>query len=296
MWLALGILRVIAMLPFRWQLRAGRMLGRLLWLLPFKNKQYARINLKLCFPELGDTERKRLLRDNIINLGVSLVEMAAAWWATDATLSGLARVDGLEHLRAAVKQGKGVLLLSAHFTNLELGGRLLRTHIDFAVLYRHMKNPLADIIMKRGRQRHYHAVIHRNDIRAMLRSLKQGLPVWYAPDQNYAGDHRVFVNFFNIPASSNSATSRVAKLSGAPVVPFFQHRLPDDQGYQLTILPAMDDFPSGDAVADTQRISDVIEQQVRKVPEQYLWVQRRFRDRPDNAPYLYTDRKQASTS
>lgn len=280
-------MRVIAMLPFRWQLKIGRLIGWVLLLLPFKNKSYARTNLKLCFPELSVAERRQLLRRNIINLGVSLVEMAAAWWATDETLRGLAKVEGLEHLQAAVKQGKGVLLLSAHFTNLELGGRLLREYIDFAVLYRHMKNPLADLVMKRGRQRHYHDVIHRDDTRTMLRNLKQGLPVWYAPDQNYAGDHGVFINFFNIPASSNSATSRVAKMSGAPVVPFFQHRLPDDQGYQLTILPVLEGFPSGDAVADTQRISDHVQEFIRRTPEQYLWVQRRFRDRPPGDPYLY---------
>jgi len=289
-WLVLGLMWLVAKLPFPFQMRIGQFMGWVLWVIPLKNRKTAHINLRLCFPELNEKARKKLLRQHIDSLGKSMVEIAMAWWSSDAHLAHLAKVDGLEHAQKALEKGKGIILLSAHFTHLEIGGRLLHPYLPIDVVYRHMTNPLFDLVMRRARERLFHKALHRDDIRGLLRSLKDRAPVWYAPDQNYRGKGSVFVNFFNIPAASNSATSRIAKMSGAPVVPFFQYRLPGNEGYQLEILPELENFPSDDPVQDTQRISDIIEKQIRKNPEQYLWVQRRFRDRPSGENYLYSDR------
>ena len=289
-WLVLALMRLVAALPYGLQMAIGAGLGWILWVVPLKNRETARINLRLCFPEMNEREREKLLRHHMDSLGKSVVEIAMAWWSSDRKLAPLAQIEGLEHARKALAQGKGIILLSAHFTNLEIGGRLLHPHLPIDVVYRHMTNPLFDLVMRRARERLFNKAIHRDDIRALIRSLKEGAPVWYAPDQNYRGKGSVFVNFFNIPAASNSATSRITKMSGAPVVPFFQYRLPGSQGYKLEILPMIENFPSDDPVNDTQRISDIIEQQIRKVPEQYLWVQRRFRDRPEGESYFYSNR------
>ncbi len=279
-------MRLATALPHRLQLGMGRVFGVILWALPLPQKRIARINLGLCFPELSGTERARLLRRHMLSLGISIVELAASWWAKDRRLQALARVEGLEHLQRALAQGRGALLLSAHFTTLEIGGRLLSLEQPFAVMYRDQKNRLFDAVVLRGRERHFARAIHRNDVRGLLRALKDGLPVWYAPDQNYAGIQSVFAPFFDIPAATNTATARLARTSGAPVVPFFPERLPDGR-YCLRILPALEEFPSNDVVEDTARVNRIIEEQVRRVPEQYFWVHRRFKNRPAGEPRYY---------
>jgi len=280
-------MRVAAVLPYPAQRALGATLGMVLWPLPFPQKRVARINLELCFPDLSPKERSRLLRRHYRALGMGVVELAVSWWGSERRLAGLGRVDGLEHLQAALARGKGVLLLSAHFTTLEMGGRLLARHTPFAVMYRDQKNRLFDAVMLRGRQRNFHAAVHRNDVRGLLRCLKQNLPVWYAPDQNFAGLQSVFAPFCGIAAATSSATARLARTSGAAVVPFFQERLPGLQGYRLRILPALEDFPGEDLVAATARVNALIEDQVRRVPEQYFWVHRRFKTRPATEPGYY---------
>lgn len=285
-WLALGLLRLAATLPGPMQRGLARALGTTLWLLPLPQKQVARTNLRLCFPELSASEHRRLLRHHLQSLGMSVVELAVSWWAPHRRLAQMAEVQGLEHLERARAKGKGVLLLSAHFTTMEIGGHLLSLHVPVAVMYRHQKNALFDAVMLRGRERNSTRIIHRNDVRGMLRALKDGLPVWYAPDQNYAGPQSVFAPFCGIPAATSSATARLARASGAPVVPFFPERLPNGR-YRLHILPPLEGFPTDDVVEDTARINHVIEQQVRRMPEQYLWVHRRFKNRPAGEPRYY---------
>jgi len=209
------------------------------------------------------------------------------WWTPTDKLILLFQLQGKEYLDAALAKGKGVILLSAHFTTLEIGGRLLAINTPFHVLYRSHKNPLFEAIMHQARSTHFEKAIPRNDMRGMIKSLKANTPVWYAPDQDFGRKNAVFVPFFNIPAATITSTSRLAKITGAQVVPFFQQRLPHDQGYQLNLLPALDNFPCGDDKIDTRRINEIIEQQIRKQPEQYLWVHRRFKTRPEGESGLY---------
>jgi KDO2-lipid IV(A) lauroyltransferase len=202
-------------------------------------------------------------------------------------LEPLATIHGLEHLQAAMREGNGVILLSAHFTTLEIGGRLLARHVPFHVLYREHKHPVIEHIMGRARTRLYEKAIPRGDMSGLLGSLKQGRAVWFAPDQDHGTSNSVFVNFFGIPAATITATSRIAQISQARIVPFFPRRLPGAEGYVLDILPPLEAFPGHDQQADTQRLSNIIEQQIKNCPEQYLWVHRRFKSRPDGAPPVY---------
>lgn len=286
--MALGWLA--AQLPFRLQILVGCGLGTLAYYLMPSRRRIARTNLGLCFPELDTDARRALLREHFRSLGLGVIETAMSWWTPTQKLHGLAHLEGLEHLHTALATGRGVILLSAHFTTLEIGGRLLSLQAPFHVLYRRHKNAAFEAVMQRARARHFEKAISRDDMRSMLKSLKANIPVWYAPDQNYGAEHSIFVSFFNIPASTITATTRLARISGAQIVPFFQERLPGADGYRLRLYPALEHFPTDDEAADTQRINDLIEAEIRKIPAQYLWAHRRFKTRPPGAAPIYKGR------
>ncbi len=286
-WLGLGLMWCLAQLPFAWQLAIGRGLGLLSERVSPRRKRIAAINLALCFPDKSEAERRALLHGHFVSLGIGAVETAMSWWTPAARLRKRVQIEGLEHLQRAHEAGKGVILLSGHFTTLEIGGRLLALHAPFHVHYREHKNPVFEAVMKRAREARFEKAIPRGNMRAMVRSLKENTAVWYAPDQNYGAEHSVFVPFFGVPAATITATSRLARMTGAAVVPFFQERLPGTRGYRLTLLPALTDFPSDDDAADAARVNGIIEDAIRRAPEQYLWTHRRFKTRPPGAAPVY---------
>jgi KDO2-lipid IV(A) lauroyltransferase len=285
--MAIAVLWCLSRLPFTWQLAIGRFIGRTFQQFAGRRRAIAAVNLSLCFPELSAGERDRILAEQFISMGIGVLEMAMSWWAPARRLKKLARVEGLQHLQDALDRDKGVILLSAHFTTLEIGGRLLALHAPFHVMYREHKNAAFDRVMKSARIRHFGKAIPRGDLRGMLRSLQHNMPVWYAPDQDYGREQSIFVPFFGIPAASITATSRLARLSGAAVVPFFQTRLPGARGYRLTLYPPLDSFPGASVEEDTQRVNDIIEARIREQPGQYLWAHRRFKNRPEGEAQVY---------
>jgi KDO2-lipid IV(A) lauroyltransferase len=289
-WSGLNLLRLLVVLPFAWQIRLGRAIGWLLSKPASRRRHIATVNLQLCFPELSAEQRDALLTAHFESLGIGLFETALAAWASDRQIQQLGRVEGLEHLEQALARGKGVILLTAHFIQLELGGRFVAAHYPLHVLYRPFKNPLYEAWIRRQRERHARLpALNRKDTRSLLRGLKQGHAVWYAPDQNYGPRHSIIVPFFGVPTLTITATSRLARLSGAAVVPYFPERLPGTAGYRVTILPALENFPSADDAADALRINQLIEGWIRRVPEQYLWVHRRFKNRPPELGDVYSN-------
>jgi KDO2-lipid IV(A) lauroyltransferase len=286
-WLGLGLLWCLSRLPWTWQLGIGRRLGGLLRRFGRRREHIATVNLALCFPDMTEDTRAQLLSELFESIGIGVMEMAMSWWAPDRKLHPLCEIHGLEHLQAALQLGKGVILLSGHFTTLEIGGRLLAQHVPFHVMYREHKNAAFEAVMQAARRRNFGRAIPRGDLRGLLNSLKANVPVWYAPDQDYGVDQSIYVPFFGIPAASITGTTRLARLSGAPVVPFFQTRLPGARGYRLTLYPAIDDFPGESVEADTRRINALLEDRIREQPGQYLWVHRRFKTRPPDEPGVY---------
>ncbi len=153
-------------------------------------------------------------------------------------------------------------------------------------MYRPNENPVLEHQIRGNREARFGEPIKRDDIRGVIRALRCGEGVWYASDQNYGHQHSVFAPFFGIPAATNTATSRIARSTGAAVVPFFTLRLPDGRYLQI-IEPALTDFPSDDPARDAERINHLIEDWVRQAPEQYFWMHRRFKDRPGYEPRFY---------
>ncbi|MEO4047711.1 lipid A biosynthesis lauroyl acyltransferase [Pseudomonas sp. CAU 1711] len=289
LWLGLGLLWLVVQLPYRALLVLGRALGALMYRAARSRRAIARRNLELCFPHLSAGERERLLKENFASTGIAFFEMAMSWWWPRARLARLAHVEGLEHLRQVQAEGQGAILMALHFTTLEIGAALLGQVQTIDGMYREHKNPLFDFIQRRGRERHNRdaSAIEREDIRAMLKVLRAGRAIWYAPDQDYGPKQSLFVPLFGISAATVTATSKFARLGKARVVPFTQERLADGSGYRLVIHPPLEDFPGASEEADCLRINQWIEQAVSQHPEQYLWAHRRFKTRPEGEPRLY---------
>jgi len=288
-WLGLGLLRVICWLPHKLALGVGRNIGRAGCHVAGKRRAIVKRNLELCFPDMPAEERDTLVRRHFEALGMSLIEMGLGRWASDQHLSELMDIIGLEHLQRAFDDGNGVILLSAHFTTLELSGRVLKLHApSFDAVYRKNRSPFITEILLTGRERAVENTIEKRDIKGMVRSLRNGRMVWYAPDQSYNRKGAEVVPFFGVPSMHTTATSTLARLGKASVIPFFPERKPDGR-YLLRILPPLIDFPCGDAVKDTQQYVRVLEEHVRRCPEQYFWIHRKFKGLPDTYPDYYAD-------
>lgn len=287
-WVALAVMRAIVPLPYTWQCALGRGTGRLVGRMAGRRRRVASINLAMCFPELDETARADLVRRHFESIGVSLIDMAICWWGSDRRLRAICQVEGLDHLKAAEAEGHGVLLYVGHFTSLELVARLLSLHIpEIRFIFRRHNNPLIDAVQYAAHLRHVEEVIPNSDTRGMIKALRGGRTLYYLPDQDYHGKLSTFVSFFGHLASTTTATTQLAKRTGAAVVPMMPLRLPGNAGYRLIFQPRLDPFPGQDEVADTQLMMRILEAQIRSAPEQYLWVHRRFKSRPegDSSPY-----------
>lgn len=286
-WLVVGMLWVVTKLPYRWQIATGKLLGQLIFVFAKKMRRISTLNLQMCFPELSEQERTTLLKQNFEAVGIGMIESALAAFASDEQLRSLGHVHGLEHVHTALADGKGAILVGTHFSTLQIIGRLMMLEIPIAVVYRKQKNPLLNWLTEKVVKKYYKRAIVRGDMRAMLECLQQNIPIWYTPDTDAGLRNSVFVPFFGVQAASITATSRLAKLSGAPVITGGYYRRDDLTGYDIEILPMLEDFPSEDIVHDTLRINIAQEQAIRKKPEQYLWQYKRFKTRPPGEPRLY---------
>lgn len=282
-WLAMGLGKLLAKLPYRLQMAIGRRLGGLARLLLRQRRQVALTNIRLCFPNYSPPQQRAVLRAHFQSVGMGALETAICWWGKDATIRRLASIEGLENLRAAAARGQGIILLSAHFTSLELGVRIGQHYLrDFGIettaMYKPPHDPVVDHVMRTRREAHIGGKsIAYKDVKGFLRALKRGHAVWYAGDQRAAKRQGELVDFFGQPALTHTAISRLTKMTGATIVPFFTLRRADGQGYKLLVQPPLEDFPSGDDLADARRINQLIEDIVRQAPEQYFWLHQRFR-------------------
>jgi len=277
-WFSLGLLWLLCRLPFRWQMQLGTSLGKLLYHLIPKRRIIASTNIKLCLPNLTKEQHKKLLKSHFHSLGISLFEMGMAWWRSPQWLKKYYNFKGLEHLSAAEKSGKGIIILIAHFTTVEISGHLGAQQIPSHLVFAPAKNPLFNALMQQRRSRYFKSMITHRDVRQMIRTLKQGEKLWYSPDQaSKLSRGGIEVNYFGHPVTTTPATARLARISGAVIVPILPRRLANGAGYQFEFQPALENFPTKDLKADTQRINHLFESQIQQIPEQYLWVHKRFK-------------------
>jgi KDO2-lipid IV(A) lauroyltransferase len=252
-----------------------------------RRREIVRVNLELCFPQQPAAERNRVALRCFESMGMGMLEIGLAWWAKDPRDHCECTIKGLEYLREALQGGRGVLLCGAHLHTAELAGRFLALEQDIAIVYRPQNDIVAEAVANGCRSRYYSDLIQHRDMRGVLRALAKNRVVWYAPDIDAGSKRSVFAPFFGVSAASLTATSRLAKVSGAPVVPCFYFRRVDGSGYDIEVQPALTRFPSEEVLDDTVRINRLIEAAVRRVPEQYFWQHRRFKSRPPGEPPVY---------
>lgn len=291
-WMGAGIWYLLAQLPYRFQIVLARLISPLLK----RNKKrlhMAQVNIDLCFPHLSEAERQKLLDETLFSTAMAIFETGIAWFWSKKRLRRLFTISGVEHLEAAKRDGQGALLLSMHFTHLDLGSAMLGQHTDYDGMYRPHKNPVYDYLQKTRREAYCPGItIPRDNVRLMISRLRQGRMVWYAPDRDLGARMSLFVPFFGVQTATVSATSKFAQMGRAKVIPFTQRRLDGGKGYELVIHPPFDDFPSGDEYQDTLRVNQFMEREILKCPGQYFWAQPRFKTRPEGEPPLYRRRKE----
>jgi len=257
------------------------------WLIP-ERRRVTRVNLALCFPQMPQAQRERLARAHFRMFMRSFIERSLLWWASRERVMRLMKVEGLEHIRALA--GKPVILVAPHFVGIDAACTRLACEVHMAGLYARQKDPLYDALLLHGRKRFDPegiAIARQDGVRPILSALRKGIPIYYAPDLDFGRTDALFVPFFGVPAATITGVSRLARAGKAAVLPVVSRILPGGGGYVVTVFPALAGFPTRDVAADTRRINAFIEAQVREMPEQYYWIHKRFKTRPQGeaSPY-----------
>ena len=288
-WLGVLILYSISWLPYKWQLGLGRLLGRLLYKIGSKRKHVAEVNLKLCFPEMSEQERQRILKKNFENTGIALFETGMGWWWPNWRVDRKVNVVGVEHIEKSQREGKGILLLAMHYLSVEMNARGVGHGHPMVVFYRPHNNPLMEYFQFRGRGRSNKYMLGKKDVKGLIKALKDGEACIYLPDQDYGRNRSLFVPFFGVKeTASTTGTLIFARQKNVETMMLIPTRNDDDSGYTLEISPPLENFPTKDDKADVIRVNQELEKAILQKPEQYMWLHRRFKTRPDpDSPSLY---------
>ena len=285
--LGVFILWLLHFLPFRVLVSIGNAMGLLFHALATERRLVATINLRLCFPEMGDAQRAHLVRAHFKMFGRSLIERSILWWSSAERISKLIRVEGVEHFNAI--KDKPAILLTPHFVGMDAGGQWVAQHTDTVCMYANQKNIYLTelLLMKRARFRNQRLYSRQQGLRPILKGMRAGMPFIYPPDQDQGVRDGAFIPFFGVPAATMTSVPRIAQITGAKVVPSITRILPGNAGYLLTFYPAWENYPSGDDIADARRMNEFIEQRVLEMPEQYFWLHKRFKTRPEGEAIFY---------
>jgi Kdo2-lipid IVA lauroyltransferase/acyltransferase len=285
----LGILALwlLHFLPLGLLAPLGQALGMLAYVFVPKRRRIARTNLRLCFPELNASAREQLLRRHFRAFGRAILESGIAWWGTPERLRHAVRLVDTQHVDRS--DGNPLIAFVPHFVGIELEG--MRISLDYrgAAVYVRQKDAFVDAFLKRRRERFpgSRMILRQEGVRAIVTALREGQALQLSPDMDLGARDSIFVPFFDVPAATVPALSRIARLAGARVVPLVVRQLPGARGYEARFYPAWENFPSGDVRADTRRMNAFLEERIREMPEQYLWTHRRFKTRPEGEAGVY---------
>jgi KDO2-lipid IV(A) lauroyltransferase len=287
-WLGLGFMRVVSWLPLPVIAMLGGALGMLLYMLHAPRRRVVHVNLRLCFPQLSRRARARLARRHFRAFGQTLLDIGIAWWSPEARLRRYTQFRGREHYDKALREHKNIILFAPHFIGLEMGWILFSRERPMVTVYRHVKNAVMDWIAYRGRTRFGGSVIDlRQGFRPVIKAMQIGRPLYYLPDQDLGQRRSVFAPFFGIQTATVPALGRLAEMTDAVVIPCITRQLSWGRGYEIEFRPPLKNFPSNDPVADTTRMNREIEEAVREQPEQYFWLHKRFKTRPQGEKDFY---------
>jgi KDO2-lipid IV(A) lauroyltransferase len=285
--LAVFLMWLLHFLPLPVLTVLGNALGIALWVLSAERRRVASINLRLCFPEMGESERAALVRAHFCVFARCFLERSILWWSSRERIQRLTHVAGLEHLQTV--QGGPVIVLAPHFVALDVGGSWMTQYVNLVSVYSNQKNPLFHKLLLSGRSRFNEPRLYsrQQGLRPIVKAMREGLPFYYLPDQDLATKDGVFVPFFGVQAATLTTVSRLAAMTGAKVVPCISRVLPGGRGYEVRFYPAWENYPTDDIVADTRRVNAFIEDRVREMPEQYFWLHKRFKTRPEGEERFY---------
>ena len=283
--LGIFVLWALHFLPLGALAALGSAIGRLAyWLVP-ERRMVARINLAKCFPQMPEAERERIAREHFRWFCRSVVERSIWWWSSRERIRRLVRVEGEEHLAAL--GGKGAVLLAPHFVGLDAVMRLAMQY-PLTSTYSHQKNRVLDRMIYERRTRFGGGLFSRQEtLRPAIRSIRKGSYYYYLPDMDFGRKGTVFVPFFGVQAATAVGLGYISRLARAPVLPVVTRMLPGGEGYVMRIYPPWSDYPSGDEVADARRMMAFIEERVLEMPEQYFWLHKRFKTRPEGEARFY---------
>ncbi|WP_437890891.1 Kdo(2)-lipid IV(A) acyltransferase [Phytobacter sp. V91] len=288
LWSGIGLLCLVVQLPYPLIYRLGCALGRIGMKVMKRRAHIAQRNLELSFPDLSPQERQQMLARNFESVGMGIMETGMAWFWSDKRIRRWTEVTGMDNTHMHLRQGKGILLIGIHFLTLELGARIFGMNIPGIGVYRPNDNPVLDWLQTRGRLRSNKTMIDRKDLKGMVRALKNGEVVWYAPDHDYGPKSSAFVPFFAVEQTATTlGTWMLAKMSQACLVPFVPRRKPDGKGYELIMLEGETSPPLESGEETAAWMNKVIERCILLAPEQYMWLHRRFKTRPEGSPSLY---------
>ena len=289
-WFGLGVLFLLVQLPYPVLYRLGVWLGRTSMRFLKRRVSITRRNLQLCFPDLSPEQVEARIVSNFESLGMGLLETGMAWFWSDARVKRWFDVSGLHNLKKAQENNQGVLVIGVHFMSLELGGRAMGLCQPMMAMYRPHNNKAMEFVQTWGRMRSNKAMLDRKDLRGMVHALKKGEAVWFAPDQDYGPRGSVFAPLFAVDeAATTSGTYMLARLAKPALVTVVLVRKPAAKGYDLVIQPALQDYPIDDEMAAAAYMNRVIETEIMRAPDQYLWLHRRFKTRPAGTPSLYRE-------
>ncbi|MGL4600335.1 MAG: Kdo(2)-lipid IV(A) acyltransferase [Plesiomonas sp.] len=287
-WLGISALFLVTLLPYSMIRKIGFGIGRLYMRIGKRRVKIAERNLELCFPEMSHEARQQILHENFASTGMAVMETGMAWFWPDWRIKNIFKIEGLDHLRNAQAQKRGVLLIGVHFLTLELGARVLGIYTPGVGVYRANDNALLDWLQTWGRLRSNKFMIDRKDLKGMIKALRQGELMWYAPDHDYGPRRSVFAPLFAVEkAATTTGTSILMQTAEPLIIAFAPIRNQDSSGYHLLVQPPAQGFPMDDEVAAAAFMNKVVEQEILRAPGQYMWLHRRFKTRPEGEPSLY---------
>ena len=288
LWFGILLLWLISLLPYRVMAFLGRGLGVILYHVAGRRAHIVRTNLELCFPELDSDQTESLMKDHFKSLGQTVMTIGINLFASQRRLQRLVTIRDRHYFDQQIAAGKPIILLAPHFVAMEIAGLVLAPERHMLSMYQTIRNPLVDYLIRRSRSRFGGVMVERKaDMRQVVKLVRGGSPFYYLPDQDPGSSDKVFAPFFGIQTAVTPGLSRFARLSKATVIPCFTKMLPDCAGYEVIFLPPLEGFPSSDPIEDARRMNEVIEQGIKEMPDQYFWVHRRFKSRPDGEQSLY---------